>query len=90
MEVLHMPTSNFNLRNVPPDVMSLLRREATKQKLSINSLILQIIEQGLGIAHPTKKAVFHDLDHLAGTWSNKDKKAFDDNIKSFENIDKEL
>jgi len=85
-----MSASNFNLRNVAPDVMSLLKREATKQKISINSLILQIIEQNLGIAHPTKKAVFHDLDHLAGTWSNKDKKAFDDNIKSFENIDKEL
>ena len=85
-----MSTSNFNLRNVTPDVMSLLKKKATKQKISINSLILQIIEQGLGIAHPTKKTVFHDLDHLAGTWSRKDKKAFDDNIKSFESLDKEL
>lgn len=85
-----MLASNFNLRNVAPGVMSLLKKKATKQKISINSLILQIIEQDLGIAHPTKKTVFHDLDHLAGTWSNKDKKAFDDNIKCFENIDKEL
>lgn len=85
-----MGTSNFNLRNVTPDVMSSLKREATKQKTSINSLILQIIEQSLGIAHSTKKAVFHDLDYLAGTWSEEDSKIFDDNIKSFENIDKEL
>lgn len=82
-----MPTSNFNLRNIAADVMSLLKKEAFKRKISINLLILQIIEQGLGISHPTKKAVYHDLDHLAGTWSNQDKKAFDDNIKSFENID---
>jgi hypothetical protein len=66
--------------------MSLLKREATKQKISINSLILKIIEQSLGIARPTKRAIFHDLDHLAGTWSNKDKKTFDDNIKSFEQL----
>lgn len=85
-----MSASNFNLRNVAPDVMSLLKREAIKQKISINSLILQIIEQGLGIAHSTKKTVFHDLDDLAGTWNDKDKKEFDNNIKSFENIDKEL
>jgi len=70
--------------------MLLLKKEATKKKISINSLVLQIIEQNLGIAHQTKKAVFHDLDYLAGTWSNKDKKAFDDNVKSFEKIDKEL
>lgn len=85
-----MATSNFNLRNITPDVMSLLKKEASRKKVSVNSLILHVIEKGLGIAHPVKKAVFHDLDHLAGTWSNKDKKAFDDNIKSFEQIDKEL
>lgn len=33
-----MSTSNFNLKNVPPDVMSSLKREAKKQKTSINSL----------------------------------------------------
>lgn len=85
-----MQTSNFNLRNVPPDVMSLLKKKAKKQKISINSLILLVIERGLGIAHQTKKNVFHDLDDLAGTWSEKDKKNFDDNIKSFEKVDKEL
>jgi hypothetical protein len=85
-----MSTSNFNLRNVAPDVMSLLKKEATKQKISVNSLILLIIERGLGVAPQTKKNVFHDLDYLAGTWSDKDKKTFDDGTKSFEKIDKEL
>ena len=85
-----MSASNFNLRNVAPSVMSLLKKEAIKQKISINSLILLIIERGLGIAHQTKKNVYHDLDYLAGTWSDKDKKNFDDNTKFFEKIDKEL
>jgi hypothetical protein len=85
-----MSFSNFHLRKITPEVMSLLKKEAIKQKISINSLILQIIEQRFGISHPTKKAIFHDLDYLAGTWSVKDKKLFDDNVKSFENIDKDL
>ncbi len=85
-----MSASNFNLRNIAPEVMSLLKSEATRQKTSINSLILQIIDKGLGIAHPQKKSVFHDLDHLAGTWSDKDRKVFDENIKPFETIDREL
>lgn len=85
-----MSASNFHLRNVSPRIMSLLKKKAAKQNISINSLLLQIIEQGLGITCQTKRTVFHDLDHLAGTWSDKDKRIFDDNIKSFENINKEL
>lgn len=85
-----MSASNFNLRKVTPNVMSLLKKEAAKQKISVNSLILQIIEQGLGVTHQTKKTAYHDLDSLAGTWTPADKKTFDDNVKSFDKIDKEL
>jgi hypothetical protein len=34
--------------------------------------------------------VFHDLDLIAGTWSPEDKKAFDESIKFFEEIDTDL
>ncbi len=85
-----MSMSNFNLRNVSPNVMSSLKKKAAKQKISVNSLILQIVERDLGIVCQTRKNVFHDLDYLAGTWSDKDKKTFEQNIKSFEKVDKEL
>lgn len=85
-----MPASNFNLRNIAPDVMALLKKEASKQNLSVNSLILQSIEQRLGISQKAKKPIYHDLDSLAGTWSESDKKAFDKNIEPFEKIDEEL
>lgn len=35
------------------------------------------------------KVTFYDLDYLAGTWTEKDKKTFDENVKPFEIIDKE-
>lgn len=85
-----MTALNFNLRNISPDVMVLLKKEAAKQNVSVNSLILQTIERELGVSRQTKKAVFHDLDRLAGTWSDKDKKTFDERIKPFETIDQEL
>lgn len=85
-----MKMSNFNLRNVTPDVMLSLKKEAARQKISVNSLILFILEKDLGLNQSTKKSVYHDLDYLAGTWTEKDKQVFDDKIKHFENIDKEL
>lgn len=86
-----MSTSNFNLRNIPDNVMGLLKKKSAKQKISTNSLILQIIEQSLGvIQQPTKKTVFHDLDHLAGTWNKQDEQEFNENIKLFGDIDEDL
>ena len=82
---------NFNLRNIPPKVMVFLKKEAGKQQISVNSLILKMIEQScFGTLRSPKKTIYHDLDPLAGTWSDEDKKTFDENIKAFENIDKEL
>lgn len=83
-------TNNFNLRKIPPTTMALLKKKAIEQKTSVNSLLLKLVEQGLGIIHLTKKPVFHDLDYLAGTWNDKEAQAFETNIKSFEKIDKEL
>jgi hypothetical protein len=85
-----MSASNFNLRNLSPEVMSLLRDKAAKQKISINSLILQLLEQSLGFKRPVNKVIFHDLDHLAGTWTSEDMQTFKNSIKTFEKIDKEL
>lgn len=84
-----MATTNFNLRNISSEVMSILKREAKKQKISVNLLILKLIEQGIGHNHEVKKSTYHDLDKLAGTWSKKDAKTFNKNISWLEKIDKD-
>lgn len=85
-----MTSSNFNLRNISPKVMLLLKKKATKQKISLNSLILQLLEEGLDIIQPSEKIIFHDLDSLAGTWTKEDAQEFFEHTKSFEKIDKEM
>lgn len=83
-----MSASSFNLRGIPEDVMALLKREAKRLRTSVNVLILKMIERGLGFS--CEKSSYHDLDHLAGSWSSAEKKAFEENTKQFEKIDKEL
>lgn len=83
-----MSASNFNLRGVPSEVMVLLKREAKRLHTSVNGLVLKMIEQGLGFSRP--KSVYHDLDHLAGSWSVAEEKIFKEDIQLFEQIDKEL
>lgn len=83
-----MSASNFNLRGIPSDVMALLKKEAKRLHTSVNILILKIIERSLGITY--EKPTYHDLDHLAGSWSFAEEKTFEENTKYFEQIDKEL
>lgn len=83
-----MSSFNFNLRGIPIEVMNLLKLEAKKMHTSVNILILQMIERGLGFTR--KKTMYHDLDHLAGTWSKEEVKNFQKNTNYFEKIDKDM
>jgi hypothetical protein len=83
-----MSASNFNLRGIPSEVMDLLKQEAKRLQTSVNVLILKMIERGLGFTN--ERPVFHDLDHLAGSWSSAEEKTFEENTEYFEKIDKEL
>jgi hypothetical protein len=82
--------SNFNLRGIPAEVMSLLKQEAKEHHISVNHLILQILEQGIGYSKQVKRARYHDLDYLAGTWTENERESFVENTKFFENIDSEM
>lgn len=83
-----MTATNFNLRGLSSETMVLLKREAKKLHTSVNVLILKMIERGLGFS--SEKVSFHDLDHLAGSWSSAEAKTFTKNTQYFEQIDEEL
>ncbi|HEX4840357.1 MAG TPA: hypothetical protein VFU89_07955 [Rhabdochlamydiaceae bacterium] len=83
-----MSTSNFNLRGIPEEVMALLKQEAKRLHISVNVLILKMIEKEFGFS--PKKTTYHDLDHLAGTWSAAEEKSFEESIKRLEKVDKGL
>ncbi len=85
-----MTSSNFNLRGVPSEVMKILKRKAKEQHVSINFLILMLVEEGIGLSQKKKKTIYHDLDDLAGTWTEEEAELFEKNIKAFEVIDDEL
>jgi hypothetical protein len=85
-----MNTSNFNLRGIPIEVLTLLKKEAKEKHTSINSLILNFIEDGVGFSGKVKRTLHHDLDSLSGTWAKEECKEFENDIKAFEKVDPEL
>jgi len=53
-----MSASSFNLRGILSEVMGLLKNESKRLHTSVNSLILKMIESGLGFSKA--KTTFHE------------------------------
>jgi len=81
-----MERHQLTIRRVPERVKQLLKELAKREEKSINQIILEILERGLGLAG--EEIVYHDLDDLAGTWV--DDPEFDKAIEEQHRIDPEL
>jgi len=62
----------ITLRNLPDAVIRLIRRKAATEAISLNRAVIKLLEERLG-AEPAH----HDLDELAGSWSEEEARAFD-------------
>lgn len=63
-----MPTKarQYTIRNVPPSVDRALRRKAAARRVSLNTLVLRVLEQEAG--GTAEARLQHDLDDFFGTW----------------------
>lgn len=83
--------ANFSLRGVDPEVLDSLKKQAVSEGTSVNSVILRLIEQGVGkVARKPSKQRYDDLDLLAGTWSEEEASEFARSTEAFEAIDASL
>ena len=58
--------------------------------MSVNRHALELLRRGLGLVPRSRGERHHDLDHLAGTWSETDAREFADALAAFEQIDEAL
>jgi hypothetical protein len=80
----------LSLRGIDGELAEKLRKAAEKTGGSLNKTVLEILRKSLGLSSERREKVFHDLDDLAGTWSDEDWKKFKKATKHFEGIDKDL
>ncbi len=83
----------ITLRGLPKDVEKVVEKEAERKGLSLNRVIVSLLERavtGKGKTREKKKALYHDLDHLAGLWSREEAASFDNNLGLQRKVDEEL
>lgn len=84
---MKVPTlRQFTIRRVPAEVDRALRSRAKKEGKSINKILLESLSLAAG--QVSTPLLFHDLDELAGTWTEDPE--FDRAIEDQRKVDPEL
>ena len=80
--------SQITLRQIPEVLDKQLRSLASKNKTSLNKVVLSLLMESLGISSNSEKK--RDLTDLCGTWSNEQNDEFQRNTEDFNQIDREI
>lgn len=80
----------MTVRGIDDNVLRALKEKAKKEGTSVNATLLKVLRESLGLEKKKRTIIYDDLDHLAGTWSEKDYSEFQSRIDSFETVDKKM
>lgn len=79
--------STMTIRGLDDLTIRALKEKAKQEGMSVNSTLVKLLQEELGLKKKKRTVVYNDLDYLAGTWSDKDFKEFKKKIEDFEIID---
>ena len=80
----------LTLRGIDEELEQELHTLAERWSCSVNAAILRLLRQATGLTQKKFGHRYHDLDDLAGTWSEEEKREFDEAIAPLSRIDEKL
>lgn len=82
--------SVVTVRGIDDTMAKVLKEKANQEGTSVNTVLLKTLRESLGLKKKKRTVIYNDLDHLAGTWSEKDFLEFQEKIADFETVDKKM
>lgn len=82
--------STMTIRGLDDLTIKTLKEKAKQEGTSVNAALVKLLTEELGLKKKKRMVVYNDLDHLAGTWSDKEYKEFQKIIRDFETIDETI
>ena len=83
--------SAITVRNLPPELARVIRQKAKREKVSLNRVVIGLLEEATGLGKNAKAEVLHhDLDHLAGVWSQEEYEEIMEAVKEQRQIESEM
>lgn len=78
------------LRNLPPSLDRTIRQRAKKNGVSVNKVVISLLQEHLGESDKRPVRRYHDLDELAGLWNKQEAEAFEQTLAKQRAIDPEM
>jgi plasmid stability protein len=82
--------TTMTIRGLDDLTIKALKEKAKKEGSSVNAALVKLLQEALGLKKKKRTVVYNDLDHLAGTWSDKDYKEFLQATADFAKIDENV
>lgn len=84
--------NQISLRGIPPRVERIVKDEAKRKGLSLNKVIISLLEKATGTKKEfkNKRKAYHDLDHLSGLWTCEEEASFKEELRAQRRIDENL
>ena len=84
-------SKSITIRDLDDATADWIAREAERRGISQQTLILELIRKEIETDRESGPLqTYHDLDSLAGTWSDEEANRFLDAITDFEQVDEKL
>jgi hypothetical protein len=82
--------NQITVRGIAPEVEKEIRRKAKVSGKSLNKVMLELIGGSAGPQKRGKKPAGASLAELAGGWSEKEAREFEESVRVFEEIDEAI
>jgi plasmid stability protein len=84
-------SKNITIRNLDEETVHWLDAEARRRGIDVERIVIELIHQGAKSSpQQEERPGFHDLDALAGTWTQEDAEEFHKATADFRKVDETL
>lgn len=80
----------LTIRGLDTTEAARLKQEAAARGVSVNTLLKQLVREGLDLKPASRSRRYDDLDRLAGTWDEDEALAFAQTVAAFEQVEPEM
>jgi plasmid stability protein len=80
----------ITLRNIPASLDRTIRQRAKQKGVSVNKVVISLLQDHLGESEKRPVRRYHDLDGLAGSWSRQEAEVFEKTLALQRAIDPEM
>ena len=80
----------ITLRGIDDELEAALKSAAQQNAESVNKTMLRLLRGALNLDRPKLYREYHDIDYLAGTWTEEDEEEFLETQQGFRQVDEDL